>query len=118
MAEESENTVHLRGRVSGVGDERVLPSGDSLVTLRVVVPRPPRRRAPAGEGKGPRAQVDTIEVACWSAATRKVATGLTETDIVEVDGALRRRFFQVGGGAASRYEVEASKVSRVRAKKT
>lgn len=114
MARESQNTVHLRGRVSGAGQERVLPSGDIVVTLRVVVARPARRRPSAGEGSRPRTEVDTIEVACWTAATRRVASSLADQDVAEVDGALRRRFFQAGGRPVSRYEVEASAVRRVR----
>ena len=41
------------------------------------------------------------------------AGGLSAEDVVEVDGALRRRFFRAGGAAASRYEVEAHRVRRV-----
>lgn len=39
------NEVRLVGRVSGRPEERVLPSGDRLMTFRVVVTRdPPRGR--------------------------------------------------------------------------
>lgn len=101
-APEPTNTVELIGRVSGEPEARVLPSGDDLVTLRLVVARP---------GGGP---VDTIDLACWSAATRRSATRLTDGDHVHVTGALRRRFFRTPGGAASRYEVEVSRMSRRR----
>ncbi|MGB7817881.1 MAG: hypothetical protein WBL35_03990 [Ornithinibacter sp.] len=33
------NSAHVVGRVSGVTDPRALPSGDVVVTVRVVVPR-------------------------------------------------------------------------------
>ncbi|KGN33375.1 single-stranded DNA-binding protein [Knoellia sinensis KCTC 19936] len=96
------NSVHLSGRVSGTPEARVLPSGDDLVTLRLVVPRP------AG---GP---VDTIDLACWSSQARRSASRLSDGDHVHVSGALRRRFFRTPGGAASRYEVEVSKLTRQR----
>lgn len=101
------NEVHLVGRVSGEPVVRELPSGDELVSLRVVIPREPRR----GEG---RAQVDTIDVACWTGAVRAVARRLPDGQGVQVDGALRRRFFATGAGRASRYEVEATALRRVR----
>ncbi|HYN66751.1 MAG TPA: single-stranded DNA-binding protein [Ornithinibacter sp.] len=101
------NSVHLAGRVTATGEPRTLPSGDTVLTLRVVVPRPQRRgRARAG--------VDTIDVACWTAAVRRSAARCTVDDHVEVEGALRRRFFRSGGSVASRYEVEARTVSRRR----
>lgn len=101
--ETSVNTVELSGRVSGEPEERVLPSGDPLVTMRLVVARP---------SGGP---VDTIDLACWSAASRRSAGRVADGDRVHVTGSLRRRFFRTPGGAASRYEVEVTKLSRRRA---
>ena len=103
------NDVHLVGRVSGVPVPRELPSGDQLVQFRLVVPRPGR------DGDGARRQVDTIDIACWSARTRRTALRLPDGQEVEVRGSLRRRFFGTAGGRASRYEVEALAVRRVRA---
>jgi single-strand DNA-binding protein len=100
------NTVTLVGRVSAAPDLRDLPSGDRLVTLRVVVDRPPER------GSTKRV-VDVIDVACWSKRTQRTAGSLGPEDAVRVEGALRRRFFATGGGRASRYEVEASRLARV-----
>ncbi|QFG68635.1 single-stranded DNA-binding protein [Ornithinimicrobium pratense] len=119
------NAVQLVGRVSGDPTERELPSGDRVVQLRVVVPRPTRRgRAYAGTGKEtvakkpmagdrPRAQVDTIDVACWTGRARAAALRLPDGAGVQVAGALRRRFFRTGSGRVSRYEVEASVIRRV-----
>ncbi len=105
------NSVHLVGRVTATGEPRELPSGDTVLTLRVVVPRAERRRdrAPA------RAGGDTIDGACWTPAARRSASRCEVDDHVEVEGALRRRFFRAGGAVASRYEVEARRVTRRRA---
>lgn len=46
----SENLVQLVGRVSAQPESRELPSGDELVTFRLIVTRPPSRRAGAGSG--------------------------------------------------------------------
>jgi single-strand DNA-binding protein len=100
------NTVTLVGRVSAAPEARDLPSGDRLVTLRLVVDRPPER------GSTKRA-VDVIDVACWSKRTQRTAGSLAPDDAVRVEGALRRRFFATGGGRASRYEVEATRLARV-----
>ena len=100
------NEVVLLGRVSAEPDQRDLPSGDRLVTFRLVVDRPPER------GTTKRA-VDVIDVACWAKGVQRSARSLAPDDVVRVEGALRRRFFATGGGRASRYEVEARRVSRV-----
>jgi single-strand DNA-binding protein len=113
-AEGSRNEVTLRGRLAAQADERELPSGDRIALLRLVVPRdePPRRRRDGGETPR-RATVDTIDVVCWTAATRRVAARLREHERIEVEGALRRRFFGGPGGRQSRYEVEARVLRRV-----
>ena len=103
------NDVHLVGRVSAEPVSRELPSGDVLVTIRVVVPRPPVSRQV--EGRRP-ASIDTIEVACFSGPTRRSAGTIQVDDTVEVWGALRRRFFRSGAAVQSRYEVEASRLRR------
>jgi single-strand DNA-binding protein len=108
------NEVALRGRASAAGEERTLPSGDVIVTLRVVVPRESAAHRRAGSGaEVRRASVDTIDVVCWTARTRRAALRLAAGDAVEVAGALRRRFFGGPAGRQSRYEVEASTVRRV-----
>lgn len=101
------NEVRLVGKVSGDVDERELPSGDRVAAWRLVVPRA------AGEGGGA-AKVDTIDVACWTGRTRQTARRLVPGERVEVVGALRRRFFRAGAATASRYEVEAVRITRSR----
>ncbi len=97
------NEVRLVGRVSGPPESRELPSGDIVVQLRVVVGRPPSER---------KTQVDTIDVSCWTATARRAALRQHEGDVVEVTGALRRRFFRAGATTQSRYDVEAVSVRR------
>lgn len=97
------NEVRLVGRVSGEPQARVLPSGDEVVTLRVVVSRTDGR------------PVDTIDLACWSARARRSVEHLRDGTRVEVEGSLRRRFYRTPGGAASRYEVEVRRLVRERA---
>ena len=93
------NEIRLVGRVSQQPEERVLPSGDSLWTFRLVVPRPP------GASRS-RQQVDALECAVWSGRARRSVAGWRTDDLVEVTGSIRRRFFRTAGGAASRVEVE------------
>ena len=104
------NEVVLVGRVSGGPEERELPSGDVLVVWRVVVARPPRKRAPAGV-RAP--TVDTVDCVAWTAAVRRTARGLSDGDVVAVEGALRRRFWRAGAAASSRTEVEVERLTRV-----
>ena len=100
---ESLNAVRLRGRLAAAPVLRELPSGDSVWNLRVVVERP----APTGMPK-PRQRVDSLECAVWSGRLKKQLEGWSEGDVVQVAGALRRRFFRAGGATASRVEVELS----------
>ena len=96
------NEVRLVGRISQVPEERVLPSGDIVWTFRVVVVRPA-----AGSSRS-RAGVDALECAAWTGRTRRSVAGWSAGDVVEVRGALRRRFFRSGAATASRVEVEMS----------
>lgn len=107
----SRNEVVLVGRVSGAPEERELPSGDALVSFRLVVGRPPHQRA-APSGRTP--TIDTLDCVVWSAAARRSARALADGDIVAVEGALRRRFWRGASGASSRTEVEACSVKRLR----
>jgi single-strand DNA-binding protein len=91
------NQVCLQGRLSREPEEKVLPSGDAVWVLRIVVPREDSDR------KG----VDWIDCAVWGGRLRRSVAGWGAGDEVEVQGALRRRFFRVAGAAASRVEVEA-----------
>ncbi len=104
------NEVRLVGRVSAPPRERILPSGDVLVSLRVVVDRPRRGRGASGRR---RASVDAIDVVCWTAQTRRSAGTIGLDDTIEVSGALRRRFWRGSAGVASLCEVEAGRVRRL-----
>ncbi|WP_245644656.1 single-stranded DNA-binding protein [Nocardioides jensenii] len=90
--------VVLEGRLSKPPEEKVLPSGDAVWSLRVVVPRP----------EGARPGVDWIDCSVWSGRLRRSVRTWTVGDIVEVEGVLRRRFFRVAGTPVSRLEVEAT----------
>lgn len=102
------NEVHLTGRVSADPVERTLPSGDLLLGWRLVVGRP------AGTRPGPRASVDTIDCAATRADVRRTVRRWRAGELVEVEGALRRRFWRQPAGVASRYEVEVHRARRVR----
>lgn len=99
------NEVRLVGRVSGAPEPRTLPSGDEIWTLRVVVPRP----RPRG-----RQTVDAVECVAWTARSRRSFSGWHDGDVVEVAGAIRRRFYRAGGATLSRVEVEAERTKLIR----
>lgn len=103
------NDVRLVGRVSGPPRERVLPSGDQLVTARIVVPRPKVRQRDR-----PRASVDTVDCVAWTSRPRAALGALQPDDIVMTQGALRRRFWRAEHGPASKVEVEVARAKRVR----
>jgi single-strand DNA-binding protein len=96
---EHANEVRLVGRVSGDPQEVVLPSGDTVWNFRLVVDRPAERARPGQP-------VDTLDCAVWSGRTKRSVSSWRAGDVVEVEGAVRRRFYAAAGGKASRYEVE------------
>jgi single-strand DNA-binding protein len=105
------NEVHLGGRLAAVPVAVVLPSGDELVTLRLVVPRPPGR----GRARSRAAAVDTVDCSVWAAALRRTVSRWQPGDLIEVEGSLRRRFWRgPGGGPKSRYDVEVLRARRTR----
>jgi single-strand DNA-binding protein len=91
------NEVRLVGRVTGPPAEVTLPSGDQLVTFRVTV----SREQPAG-----RQRVDALECTAWAARVRRSVGRWRAGDLVEVEGAVRRRFFRTPAGTGSRVEIE------------
>ncbi|MEI5675051.1 MULTISPECIES: single-stranded DNA-binding protein [unclassified Nocardioides] len=95
------NEVQLVGRVSQDPERRELPSGDVLWTFRLVVGRPEDRPVS-------RQTVDVLDCAVWSARVQRSVAGWRPGDVVEVSGAVRRRFFRGAGGTASRVEIEVS----------
>jgi single-strand DNA-binding protein len=99
--EGSGNVVRLRGKVSTAPEERELPSGTSIVTLRLSVPR---EVSPMTEGS--RQTADWVDCAAWGRKVRRTASGWRAGDLVEIEGALRRRFYRGGSGTATRLEVE------------
>jgi len=97
------NEVVLRGRVSQDPERRELPSGDEVWVFRLVV-----RRDQAARGVR-RTTVDALECAAFAARPRRSVAGWSAGDVVEVEGALRRRFYRGAGGAASVTEVEVAR---------
>lgn len=89
------NQVTLTGRVSGAPEPRVLPSGDEVVSFRLIV------RRSAAARKRSKHVVDTIECSVWPAALRRSVLKLAPGTEVTVCGELRRRFSRGGAGVAS-----------------
>ena len=101
VIDHSLNDLLLRGRVSAEATTKELPSGDKVVEFRLIVTRAER------EG------VDTLDIAAWSSKSRKTALTLKADQWVEISGSIHRRFWQSPGGLASRWQVEATEISRL-----
>lgn len=94
------NTVRLIGRIGASPAETQLPSGDTIVSFRVIVGRP--------DGHGSTQRVDTLDCTAWTGRARRSARSWDKDDVVEIEGAIRRRFFATGSGRASRVDIEVS----------
>ena len=99
------NDVVLRGRLSAPAELRTLPSGDTLVSFRIVVRRP----GPASRGQS----VDVLGCISYDRALQRRVAAWQPGDVVEVQGALQRRFWRTGGGTASVCEVNCRRGRKV-----
>ena len=93
------NEVRLVGRLSADPAELALPSGDTLWTFRLVVER-------SGPGARRGQQFDTLDCAVWGGRVKRSVPTWAQGDLVEVTGAIRRRFYAAGAAKVSRYQVE------------
>lgn len=100
------NDVHVIGRMAAVAEPRTLPSGDTLVTWRVVVERD-------GDPTPGRPHLDTLECVAWQQRLQRAVLRWQPGELVEVRGSLRRRFWRSGAAVSSRYEVEAREARRL-----
>lgn len=104
MAAQSEvevaNDVRLVGRLGAEPVETILPSGSVISRFRVVIDRPP--------GHESAQKVDALECSAWTSRVRRSARTWRKGDVVEVEGAVRRRFFATAHGRGSRVEIEVS----------
>ncbi len=100
-----QNKVSLTGRGSSTGEEVELPSGDTITKFRVVVPR---------DKPVTKTTIDTIDCVAFKAGVQSKIMKLETDDVVEIEGALRRRFWQTGSGSASRVEVEVATLKSVK----
>ena len=104
-AVQTANTVRLVGRISQPAQERVLPSGDTVTGFRVVVPRAARASRPGS---------DSLACSAWTARTRRTVERWAVGDWVELEGAIRSRFYRGVTGTASIVEVEVSRGRLIR----
>jgi single-strand DNA-binding protein len=95
------NDCLLRGRVSAIATDRELPSGEHVVEFRLIITRQER------EG------VDTLDIAAWSAKSRRSALSLKAGEWIEVSGSVSRRFWQGPAGLASRWQIQAESITRL-----
>jgi single-strand DNA-binding protein len=101
------NTVTLVGRLSAPPTTVTLPSGDELVSFRLVVERSAAARRRSKQ------TVDTFECSVWPSRLRRRVLRLEPGTTVRVGGELRRRFSRAGGAPASWVSVDAALVEPV-----
>ena len=98
------NQVMLRGRVSSAPLKRELPSGSSIVTFRVAMAR---EKTPMTTGS--KQTSDWVDCVAWGSRPKRSVAAWGVGDTVEIEGALRRRFFRGDGTPSTRVEIEVLK---------
>ena len=95
------NSVLIRGRVSSLGIEKIMPSQDRVVEFRIVINRETRTG------------VDVLDIGAWNSKARRKALTLKVDEWVEIEGSIHRRFWQSAHGLASRWQIESSEITRI-----
>lgn len=95
------NVVRIKGRLGADPTERTLPSGAAIVSFRVVIAREATVMT-----RGSRQKSDWVDCTAWSSLTRRKSAGWLAGDVVEIEGALRRRHYRAGETSGSRVEIE------------
>jgi single-strand DNA-binding protein len=98
------NEVTLVGRLASDVRERSMPSGALLLSFRLVVRRDSIAHGP---------NIDALDCIVWRAPVQRAIRRWAAGDLVEVRGAIRRRFWRGVSGSASRCEIEVSVVRRL-----
>ncbi len=103
------NDVRLVGRLSAEPELREMPSGDVMMSFRLVV-----ERAPAARKKAPPRSptVDTLDCTAWRKDVQRSLRAAVPGDVLELTGALRRRFWRSATGPSSRTEIEVTGLRR------
>ncbi|MDQ1704234.1 MAG: single-strand DNA-binding protein [Frankiaceae bacterium] len=102
-APEHRNEVVLVGEVTAPPEERTLADGRVIVTFRLDVVRDPE----VGTGR------DSFECTAHAARLRRSLAAWQTGDLVEVSGAIRRRFYRVGAGSRPFMVVEVERARRL-----
>lgn len=92
---EDRNQITLIGTLSGEPEWRELPDGGEVVVWRTVVRRRSRR--------SDRLTHDTLRCVAYEPAVQRSVRAWTHGDLIELNGSLRRRFWD---SQRSMYEVE------------
>lgn len=100
------NEVALIGRLSGPVELRTIPSGDQVASWRLVV-----RRSP--DDVHSTVTIDTIDCESFTKTVLRRAPKWLDGARMEVEGTLRRRFWQTPAGARSRYVVDVSSARKL-----
>lgn len=108
----SRNEVVLCGRISMAAAERTLPSGDVIVTTRVVIERKHGRNRTTGAQRS-KQRIDSIDCVAWTARVQRTMRSWRSGDLVFVSGSIRRRFYRTDSGPVSRVEVEVTEARRL-----
>ncbi|MQA06759.1 MAG: single-stranded DNA-binding protein [Streptosporangiales bacterium] len=109
---EEPNVVRLRGRLAAVAEVRELPSGDEIVTWRVIVPRASGDMRARRDGRRG-VSIDTLDCSTWRTGVRRQMLSWQPDDLIEVEGALQRRYYRQAGNLVSRHEVVVRRVRRI-----
>jgi single-strand DNA-binding protein len=102
MSHAHRNEVLLTGTVQTVPEPRQLADGSEVVTFRLLVARDPETGGS-----------DSLECSSTAVATRRAAVGWSVGDVVELTGALRRRFYRQGAVSRPFTLVEVHRARRV-----
>ena len=107
------NQVLIVGELVAPPQSRLLPTGEEVLSFRLMVRAQPPPARSAKAVAVTRERGDSIDVAATRSECRQRIIRSGVGDVVEIEGCLRHRYWRGAGGLAGRYEVEALRIRSV-----
>ncbi len=112
------NAIAVVGDLVSPVEPRVRADGQEVLTFRVSVLVPPVDAGNAGttverRDGGSTGRRDVLDCVVTTPALRRRLEQYQPGDVIEVDGALRHRFWNASGRVQSRYEIDVLRLKRL-----
>lgn len=112
------NAIAVVGDLVSPVEPRIRPDGQEVLSFRVSVRVPAVDQGNVGttvdrRDSGPTSRRDVLDCVVTTPALRRRLEQYQPGDVIEIDGALRHRFWNASGRVQSRYEIDVLRLKRL-----